>query len=100
LPRCRRQTPEPRQELITVAAEAAAAPIIGPGLGFVDLDGPAAHLLAVQSADGAFTVAAAGHFDKAETLGLAGITVHDDLGRSPPARARKKSWFSSFSPIV
>ena len=53
-------------------------------LGFIDREGPAVELFAVEPLDGGFGRLALGHFDKPEAFGALGITVgnHIDLVHS------------------
>src|SRR4051794_5349327 len=63
-----------------VASASAAAPVL-PGLGLVDGQAAAPHLLAAESRDGGLGLRVAAHLHEAEPLGAAGVPVHDDLGR-------------------
>src|SRR4051794_36068532 len=74
------------------AATAAAAPVAPPaataapaavltGLGLVDRQRAAVHLLAVHGLDGGLGFLVGAHLDEAEPLGAAGVAVHDDLRR-------------------
>src|SRR5690606_18176681 len=73
----------------TTAAKAAAAGSAGlHGTGFVDHEVTAAEILAMHALDGGLGFGIAAHFDKAETLGAAGVALHHDLGaahRAEPA---------------
>src|SRR4051812_46528117 len=62
----------------TAAAAAAAAVLTGPG--FVDGEGAAVVLLAVEGGDGRICLGVVGHFDEPEALAAAGVSVVDDLG--------------------
>jgi hypothetical protein len=48
--------------------------------GFVDGQGPAIVLLAIERRDGCLRFLIAGHFNEPEPLAAAGITIIDDLG--------------------
>jgi len=69
----------------TIAATTASAPIatttaaaLGLGAGFVDVDGAPANLATVEGCDRFFAVFVAGHLDKTETAGAAGIAIGHD----------------------
>src|SRR5580704_4569669 len=66
-------------------APLAAAGAIFARTGFVDVELAAVTILTVQGVDGRLGFLAVVHFDKAETLGAAGVPVHDDLGRTDRA---------------
>jgi hypothetical protein len=63
----------------TATPTTTAATPLGAGLGFVDGQGPAAQVGAVEGVDGG--IAPVRHFDETEAAGAAGLTVHDDLRR-------------------
>src|SRR5215210_5163879 len=62
------------------AAAATAAGTVLTGPGFVDGEGPAAVLLAVERGDGRLGLVIVRHFDEPEALAAAGVPVVDDLG--------------------
>jgi len=50
---------------------------LGPGPGFIHVEGASTQRLAVQGGNGAVGLSAVGHFDEAESTRLAGIAVAD-----------------------
>src|SRR5579863_3269503 len=60
------------------ASATAARPTIGFGSRFVDVQGPAVQVAAVQFRDGAVGIRIRAHLDETETAGLAGIAVGND----------------------
>src|SRR5262249_26525512 len=64
----------------TAAGAAAPAAPLGLGLGLVDRQAAAVHLLAVERLDGRLGLLVAVHLDETEPLGPARVPVHDDLG--------------------
>src|SRR5437016_2370017 len=75
-----RLVPPAAAAVTALAAPAAAAPVLA-GLGLVDRQGTAPHLLAAQGGDGGLGLLVTAHLHEAEPLGAAGVPVHDDLGR-------------------
>src|SRR5262249_45523913 len=73
----------PAAPSVTAAPAGAAAPTapVFPGLGLVDRQPAAVHLLVAEPLDGRLGLLVAAHLDEAEALGAAGVPVHDDLGR-------------------
>jgi hypothetical protein len=53
-----------------------AASAFGPG--FVDIEGTAAHLMTVQTADGLIAFGVVGHLDKSKTAGLSRFAIRND----------------------
>lgn len=84
-------TPTPTAPAITAAptttatataavSTAAAATTIFAGAGFIDGEGSATVLLAVECLDGGLGFIVIGHLDEPEPLAAAGVSVVDDLG--------------------
>ena len=76
------------------ATEATAAGTFFTGLGFIDRQGTAAMFLAVEGGDRGLSLGIAAHLDKAETLGAAAVTIHDDL-RAGDRAVRPEQLFES-----
>src|SRR5260370_1702623 len=57
----------------------AAAFRLGPS--FIDRQGPAIELLAIESGDGCLGLLIVGHFDEGKAFRPAGVPIHDDLDR-------------------
>src|ERR1700686_4747839 len=62
------------------APPAAPAAAVFAGTGFIDCQGAAVDLLAAEGRDGRLRLGVAAHLDEAESLGSAGVAVHDHLG--------------------
>jgi hypothetical protein len=74
----------------STATAAAATPAVFTWAGFVDGQGAAAVLLAVQGCDRRLGFLIGTHFDEPEPLGSAGVSVVDDLGGNNRAVLAKK----------
>src|SRR5689334_5916859 len=61
-------------------ATAATETAFGTGTGFVDVQGAAVELLAVEGFDGFQGLGLIGHFNEGEATGLPGVAIADDAG--------------------